>query len=36
MAHDETLYLRHVLDAMDTIEEYLQGIDEGKLKKIPA
>jgi len=33
MAHDEMLYLRHVLDAMDTIEEYLQGIDEGKFKK---
>ena len=32
MAHDETLYLRHVLDAMDTVEEYLQGVNEEKFK----
>ncbi len=32
MARDEMLYLRHVLDAMDTVEEYLQGVDEQKFK----
>lgn len=32
MTHDEMLYLRHVLDAMDTVEEYLQGVDEEKFK----
>jgi len=32
MAHDEMLCLRHVLDAMDTVEEYLQGVDEEKFK----
>ncbi len=32
MAHDEMLYLRHVLDAMNTVEEYLQGVDEEKFK----
>lgn len=32
MAHDETLYLRHILDAMDTVEEYLQGVNEEKFK----
>ncbi|MCX6057089.1 MAG: hypothetical protein NTW69_02920 [Chloroflexi bacterium] len=32
MAHDETLYLRHVLDAMDTVEEYLLGVNEEKFK----
>ena len=28
MARDELLYLRHILDAINTIEEYLQGVDE--------
>lgn len=32
MAHDETLYLRHMLDAIDTVKEYLQGVDETKFK----
>jgi uncharacterized protein with HEPN domain len=32
MARDEMLYLRHMLDAVDTIEEYLQGVDETKFK----
>ena len=32
MARDEFLYLRHVLDAINTIEEYLHGVDEEKFK----
>ena len=28
MARDELLYLRHILDAIALIEEYLQGVDE--------
>jgi uncharacterized protein with HEPN domain len=32
MARDETLYLRHVLDAIDTVNEYLQGVNEEKFK----
>lgn len=28
MARDELLYLRHILDAINTIEDYLQGVDE--------
>ena len=32
MARDEFLYLRHVLDAINTIEEYLQGVDEEHFK----
>jgi uncharacterized protein with HEPN domain len=32
MARDELLYLRHVLDAINIIEEYLQGVDEEKFK----
>ncbi len=28
MKRDDSVYLRHVLDAIDRIEEYLQGIDE--------
>ena len=32
MEKDDTVYLRHVLDAIDTIEEYLQGVDEEKFK----
>lgn len=32
MKKDDTIYLQHVLDAIDTVEEYLQGIDETKFK----
>jgi uncharacterized protein with HEPN domain len=32
MAHDELVYLRHILDAINTVEEYLQGVDEKKFK----
>ena len=32
MARDEFLYLRHVLDAINIIEEYLQGVDEEHFK----
>jgi uncharacterized protein with HEPN domain len=32
MARDELLYLRHVLDAINIIEEYLQGVDEEHFK----
>lgn len=32
MKKDDTIYLQHVLDAIDTIEKYLQGIDEAKFK----
>jgi uncharacterized protein with HEPN domain len=32
MTRDEMLYLRHILDAMDTVEEYLHGVDESKFK----
>jgi uncharacterized protein with HEPN domain len=28
MARDELVYLRHILDAINTVEDYLQGIDE--------
>ncbi|MGD0516735.1 MAG: DUF86 domain-containing protein [Thermoguttaceae bacterium] len=28
MKHDETLYLRHIVDAIDLVHTYLQGIDE--------
>src|SRR6266498_5482685 len=30
MARDELLYLRHILDAISTIEEYLQSVDENQ------
>jgi uncharacterized protein with HEPN domain len=30
MKKDDSVYLRHMLDAMNTVEEYLQGIDETK------
>jgi uncharacterized protein with HEPN domain len=33
MEKDNTIYLQHVLDAIQTIEEYLQGVDEEKFKK---
>ena len=32
MEKDDTLYLRHVSDAIDTIEDYLHGVDEEKFK----
>jgi uncharacterized protein with HEPN domain len=33
MARDELLYLRHILDAINTVEEYLHGVSEGKFNK---
>lgn len=30
MARDEMLYLRHILDAINTVEEYLQGVSESQ------
>lgn len=33
MAHDEFLYLRHILDAINNVEEYLDGVDEKKFKE---
>jgi len=30
MAHDDEIYLRHILDAINRIEEYLTDIDEGE------
>ena len=30
MKKDDSIYLRHMLDAINTVEEYLQGIDETK------
>jgi len=30
---DDTIYLRHILDAIEKIEEYLQGMDHGSLVK---
>jgi uncharacterized protein with HEPN domain len=32
MEKDDTVYLQHILDAINTIEEYLQGVDEEKFK----
>jgi uncharacterized protein with HEPN domain len=32
MEKDDTVYLRHILDAINTIEEYLQGVNEAKFK----
>ena len=32
MEKDNTVYLRHVLDAINTIEEYLQGVHEDHFK----
>jgi uncharacterized protein with HEPN domain len=32
MEKDDTVYLRHILDAINIIEEYLQGVDEGKFE----
>ena len=33
MEKDDTVYLRHVLDAINLAEEYLQGVDENKFKQ---
>ncbi len=33
MKHDETVYLRHILDAIDRVETYLQGIEEHAFAK---
>lgn len=30
MKKDDTVYLRHILDAIDLIDGYLQGVDESK------
>lgn len=32
MKKDDTIYLQHVLDTIDTIEKYLHGVDEAKFK----
>lgn len=32
MERDDTVYLRHVLDAINTIEGYLQGVNEADFK----
>lgn len=32
MEKDDTVYLKHVLDAIHTIEEYLHGVDEEKFE----
>ncbi len=32
MARDELVYLHHILDAINTVEEYLQGVNEEKFK----
>jgi len=32
MEKDDTIYLRHILDAVNTVEEYLRGVDEVKFK----
>jgi uncharacterized protein with HEPN domain len=33
MRRDETVYLRHILDAMARIEEYVEGLDEGAFRR---
>jgi uncharacterized protein with HEPN domain len=33
MAHDELLYIRHILDAINIVEEYLQDVKEQKFKE---
>jgi len=30
MARDEMLYLRHILDAINIVEEYLHGVSESQ------
>ena len=32
MEKDDTVYLQHVLDAINTVQEYLLGVDEEKFK----
>jgi uncharacterized protein with HEPN domain len=32
MEKDDTVYLRHILDAIKTVEEYLSGVSEKKFK----
>ena len=32
MEKDDTVYLRHILDAVNTVEEYLHGVSEAKFK----
>jgi len=32
MKKDDSIYLRHVLDAIVTVEEYLKGVSESKFK----
>ena len=32
MEKDDTVYLKHILDAINVIEEYLQGVNETKFK----
>jgi len=32
MKHDDTVYLRHILDAIAQIENYCDGIDENRFK----
>jgi uncharacterized protein with HEPN domain len=32
MEKDDTIYLRHILDATNIVEEYLQGVNEAKFK----
>jgi uncharacterized protein with HEPN domain len=32
MEKDDTVYLRHILDAINTIQEYLQGVNEEQFK----
>ncbi len=32
MKKDDTVYLRHILDSITTIEEYLRGINESRFK----
>jgi uncharacterized protein with HEPN domain len=33
MKRDETVYLRHIMDAIARIEEYLRGVDEHAFKQ---
>ena len=34
MEKDDTVYLRHILDAISAVEEYLQGVDETRFKSM--
>ena len=33
MAHDELLYLRHILDAINTVEKYLYDVNEKRFNQ---